>query len=368
MKKIYVLFIAFCTTTIVQAQALRMPQTTNGVCNAGRQLGVTNIQIHWGSPGVKGRQGKIFGTSLAPFGTEVLGFGSNVQSPWRAGADECTTMEFSTEVAINGQTLPAGKYAFFMELQENESILIFNKNAKSWGSYFYDKSLDVLRVSTKNQKGLATMQERLQYTFSNQTDEAVEVAMEWENWRIPFIVSVQLKETTLKYLQAEMTGSIGFDPPSLQTAAQWCLDNNVNYNQALNWINSAASPNLGGVQSFNNLSLQSKLMAKTGKQKDADSIWKKAMEVATVIEMHNYGRQLLNEKKLPEALAVFENNYKKSKGAWPTNAGLMRIYSAMGNYKKALEHAKAALVQTPEGQNKTFIENAVKTLGEGKPI
>src|SRR5690606_12744486 len=98
------------------------------------------------------REGKIYGTSVVPFGYEVLGYGSNVASPWRAGADECTTLSFSTDVNINGKTLPAGKYAFFIAVQPDSSELIFNKNTKEWGSYFYRKELDVLHVPTVQQK------------------------------------------------------------------------------------------------------------------------------------------------------------------------------------------------------------------------
>ena len=48
------------------SQALRIPETTNTVCMTGRKLGVTKIQIHYSAPGVKGREGKIYGTSVVP--------------------------------------------------------------------------------------------------------------------------------------------------------------------------------------------------------------------------------------------------------------------------------------------------------------
>lgn len=69
-----------------------------------------------------------------------------------------------------------------------------------------------------------------------------------------------------------------------------------------------------------------------------------------------------------QALAVFETNYKKHNGEWPTNVGLMRGYSATGNLKKALEHAKAALPQAPDDINRTSIENSIKTLSAGKAL
>jgi tetratricopeptide (TPR) repeat protein len=351
------------------AQQLSLPDGgTNLSSNAGRKVGVTDIQIHWNAPGVKGREGKIWGTDIAPYGFTVLGFGSNVQSPWRAGANENTTMSFSTDVMINGKPLAAGKYGFFIALYPDSSVLIFNRNSAGWGSYFYNSNLDVLRVATIQQKDQQVSKERLEYTFSKHTDRSVEIAMEWEKWRIPFTVSVDLKNTTLASIRTQMSGGMGFDPPSLEAAANWCLQNEVNYDEALNWINSAVDPSLGGVQSFRALSTKAGLLNKTNKKAEADKVMQTAMDNATAVELHSYGRQLLAQKKTAEAMAVFQKNYSKYKGAWPTNVGMMRGYSAMGDLKKALEHAKLALAQAPDDLNRKSLEQAVKTLSEGKPL
>ncbi len=93
-----------------------------------------------------------------------------------------------------------------------------------------------------------------------------------------------------------------------------------------------------------------------------------ALENATALEMHSYGRQLLSEKRAKEAMEVFQKNYKKYKGAWPTNGGLMRGYSAMGDLKKAMEYARVALTQAPNDESKRLIEQAIKTLESGKPL
>ena len=362
-----VLLAAFYTTPSF-SQALRIPENNNTVCMTGRKVGVTEINIHYSAPGVKGREGKIYGTDIVPFGYTVLGFGSNAASPWRAGADECTVMSFSTDVTINGQKLPAGKYAFFIEVQPDNSILIFNKNHEAWGSYFYRKELDVLHVPTTQKKNQPLMQERLAYNFSNQTDHSVDISLDWERWSFPLHVEVDLKATVLEDIRRQMSGAIGFDPSSLESAAQWCVNNDINYDEALNWINSATNPNLGGRTTFAALSTKAKILVKMGKDKEAADMMNTAMENASAAELHGYGRQLLSEKKLTEALAVFQKNYDKNKGAWPTNAGMMRIYSAMDDYKKALQFAKAALPQSPDEQTKKFLEAAIKTLGEGKPL
>ncbi len=351
------------------AQMLQLPDGgVNLKRKTGTRIGVTDIEINWNAPGVKGREGKIWGTSIAWYGFSVLGFGSSVESPWRAGANESTTISFTTDVTINGKKLSAGTYGFFIALSADSSTLIFNKNTKGWGSYFYNKNLDILRVSTKQQKDMKESRERLDYIFSKETDRSIEVALEWERWRIPFTVSVDLVNTTLASIRTQLSGAMGFDPPGLEAAAAWCLSNQVNYEEALGWINVVVDPNMGRVNTFSAMSTKAGLLAKLNQQAEADKVMQAALGNANVMEMHQYGRQLLNEKKVKEAMAVFESNYKKNNGAWPTNGGMMRGYSAMGDLKKALEYGKKAVAQAPNEEMKKFMEQAVKTLESGKAL
>ncbi|MEZ4777691.1 MAG: DUF2911 domain-containing protein [Bacteroidia bacterium] len=348
-------------------QALSLPDGgVNHKSHAGRRVGVTDIEVHWNAPGVKGREGKIWGTPVAYYGFSVLGFGSDGESPWRAGANESTTISFSTDVTIEGKKLAAGKYGFFIALGPDSSTLIFSSNTAGWGSYFYKPEQDVMRVSVKQQKDIPQNREWLEYTFSDQTDHSVVIALEWEHWRIPFTVEVDLKATTLASIERQMSGALGFDPPSLQAAAQWCLSNNVNLDQALVWINSATNPSLGGVTSFAALSTKAGLLRQKGNTSEADAAMQAALTNATVLELHVYGRQLIAQKKYEEAFAVFEQNFKKNGDTWPTHVGMARGYSAIGDAKKALKHAKIALTQAPDDLNKSSLEAMIKTLEDGK--
>ena len=364
-----ILLATFSLQPALRAQLIRIPDGgVNLTCKTGRTVGVTDIDISWNAPGVKGREGRIWGTDVAPYGFTVLGYGSDVASPWRAGANESTTISFSTDVTINGAPLAAGKYGFFIALYPDSCTIIFNKNTKGWGSYFYDSSLDVLRVTAVQQKEQQNSRERLEYTFSNQTPESVEVALEWERWRIPFTVKVDLVQTTLASIRTQLSGAMGFDPPSLEAAAAWCLQHKVNAEQALHWINTAVDPNLGGVTSFCAMRTKAGLLGMLGKQADADAIMKTAMDQASAIELHGYGRQLLAEGKTTEAMNVFQQNYTRQKGAWPTEAGLMRGYSAMGDLKQAMEHAQLALQQAPDENSRRMLEQAIQQLRAGKPL
>lgn len=355
-------------TSQLGAQNLQLPNGTNPPSRTGITIGVTNIDIHWNAPGVKGREGKIWGTDVAHYSFVNLGFGSAKSSPWRAGADENTTFSFSTDVTIEGKKLAAGKYGFAIAVYQDSCVLIFNKNADAWGTYFYKPEEDALRLTVRQQKNMPQSREWLGYSFSEPTDRSVVVALEWERWRIPFKVEVDLVGTALADIKRQMSGGLGFDPPSLQAAAQWCVNNNVNMEEALFWINSATNPNLGGIQTFQALSTRAEILRKLGQSAEADAAMNAAMEKATVLDLHGYGRQLIGKKQYKEALAVFEKNYQKNGDTWPTHVGLARGYSAVGDLKKALEHARKAQAQAPDETNRKSLDSIVKTLESGNPI
>lgn len=67
-------------------------------------------------------------------------------------------------------------------------------------------------------------------------------------------------------------------------------------------------------------------------------------------------------------MKVFLLNAKRHGSEWPVNVGLARGYSAMGNYKEALKHAKLAVVQAPDPGNKKALEDAIKLLEAGKDM
>ncbi len=369
MTKTTCTLLAACLLPLaLSAQFVTLPDNTNHKSMIGQRLGVTDIEINWVAPGVKGREGKIWGTPVAHYGFQDLGFGTAKAAPWRAGANENTTFRFSTDVTIQGKPLAAGKYGFAIALYADSCTLIFSKNADAWGTFFYKPEEDALRVTVRQQKDQAQSREWLAYTFSEPANNSITVALEWERWRIPFTIGVDVKKTTLASIRSQMSGAMGFDPPSLQTAAQWCLNNTDNYEEALRWISDATDPRLGGIQTFNALSTKAKLLEKLGRQAEGDKAMQTALDNASAQELHAYGRQLIGEKKPKEALEIFQKNHQKHKGAWPTEVGLARGYSANGNVAKALEHAKVALAQAPDDLNKRSIEAMVKTLGEGKTL
>jgi tetratricopeptide (TPR) repeat protein len=364
MKQMTLFFCLFWAVAL-QAQSLTLPVGGgNYKYRTAQRIGITDVEVHWDAPGVKGREGKIWGTPIAHYGFENLGFGTAKSSPWRAGANENVVMSFSTDVRIEGKSLAAGKYGFFIAVYPDSCTLIFSKNNEAWGSYAYDPAADALRVTVRQQKNQPQSREWLSYEFSDPTQSSATLALVWERWRIPLIISVDLKKTVVESLRSELQGDKGFYDENLYAAADFCLQNDYNLEEALTWAGLA----VGNNPSFTNTRLQASILEKLGRGAEAEKALDGAMGRASAQELHQYGRQLVGQKKAAKALEVFQLNFKKHNGEWPTQVGLMRGYSATGDLKKALEHAKLALAQAPDDTNKKNLEASIKTLSEGKAL
>lgn len=366
MKQLQLTALLLLCAFAVQSQVMNSLPASGGnlKSSASQRIGITDIEIHWDAPAVKGREGKIWGTTVAHYGFQNLGFGTAKESPWRAGANENTTVAFGTDVTVEGKPLAAGKYGFFIAVYPDSCTLIFSKNSTAWGSYFYNPKEDALRVTVRQQKDMPQSRERLAYEFSDQTENSTVIALVWERWRIPFRVAVDLNKTVVEGLRKEMQNSPGFYEQNLNGAANWCLQNNTNLEEALTWADNAVNM----APTFTNYQLKSRILDKLDRSAEAEKVLTTALDKASVQELHQYGRQLIADKKTAKALEVFQLNYKKNGDTWPTHVGLMRGYSANGDLKKALEHAQIAAKQAPDDLNRKNMEGYVKTLSEGKAL
>ncbi|RFM29001.1 DUF2911 domain-containing protein [Deminuibacter soli] len=348
------------------AQLTTVPDGDNKRATVSEGIGITNITINYSRPGVKGREGKIWG-GIVHYGFADLGFGTSKAAPWRAGANENTTIEFSTLVKVEGQELPAGKYGFFIAVQPEECTLIFSKNSGSWGSFFYKQDEDALRVKVKPQQ-LSNSVEWLQYTFENETPASATIALSWEKWKIPFKIDVDVTTTQLASFRQELRSDKGFTWMAFQQAANYCLTSNTNLEEGLTWARAAVGAPFIGQPNFATLSTEAGLLRKLGQDAAADSAMQKAVPMGDMVQLHNYARQLLQQHQAKQAFSIFKMNYDKNPDVFTTNMGMARGYSATGNYKEALKYAQKALTQAPDPGNKTNVEGLVGKLKAGQDI
>lgn len=329
----------------------------------GERIGLTDVTINYGRPALRGRSGNIWG-KLVPEGFVAdNNTGKTRMIPWRAGANENTTIEFSTDVSIEGKHLAAGKYGFFIAYGPSESTLIFSKHNIAWGSFFYDETDDALRVKIK--PVITTeVQERLIYTFSDEDDSSATINLVWDNLKFPFRVSTRLHEIQMASIDNEMKSAKGWDAQSQYVAALYYKEDN-RLDEALKLITSASTAN----PNFMMLSAKSDILQQMGKKQEAETSFKAAVSATTAPwQAHNYARTQLQQKNTQRAIEIFKLNYDKFPNTFTTNMGMARGLSAAGNYKDALKYANKALPQAPDANNKASVEQIIKTLKEGKDI
>lgn len=180
---ILALLLALPSQALAQGAQVR-PSLKAGVM---QRLGAdTDITIVYSRPGVKGR--KIWG-ALVPYGMAPGNqYSKNQPFPWRAGANENTTIEFSKDVLIEGKPLAAGKYGLHMVPSEKEWTIIFSKNNSAWGSFSYNPEEDALRVTVT--PVAAPSQEWLAYGFEELAGKSATAFLHWEQLKVPFKISL----------------------------------------------------------------------------------------------------------------------------------------------------------------------------------
>lgn len=375
-KRILYSFAAVLVHFAAMAQLSSTPPSGGNQKSVTRQyLGsVAFVEVAYSSPHVGDREGKIWG-QLVPYGLSNLGFGdSNAEnpSPWRAGANENTTFTFSHDVTVQGQPLKAGTYGFHVIPQESgDWTLIFTDEYRAWGSYFYKPSQEVLRVQATPKA--CAFQDDLTYEFSERRNEGVTVSLKWEKLELPFKVALpDANAVTLAAIEDELRGTTkGFVGSSYVQAAMWASGAGLD-EKALQWADFAINDPFFGQKSFVTLQTKATILNKMGRQQEAIPLMDEAIRMpgVNVFQIHQYGRQLIAAGEKQKALEVFLYNHKQNKGVWPTDYGLARAYSALGDYKNALKYLKIAQTKIPEGDtlNPPAIAANLEKLQKGEDI
>jgi len=234
-------------------QQLDLPRPSPNA-TVSQMVGVTKISIQYSRPGVKGR--KIWG-DLVPYG-EV----------WRTGANENTTITFSTPVKVEGHELPAGIYGLQTIPTASDWTVIFSKDADEWGAFSYKQENDALRIQAKPQP--AELRERMAFDFEDVTDTSAKVVLHWEKLKLPFTVEVD----TPKLAMDKIKEAVRWQTP-LQ-AANYCIQNNTCLDDAGHWIDASIALQ----ENFSNLRAKAMLLAKKNDSKGAVSYGEKALAAA----------------------------------------------------------------------------------------
>ncbi len=312
-----------------------------------QRIGITDITIRYHRPLVNDR--KVWG-DLVPYG-----------KVWRAGANINTTITFSDPVTIEGKPLDKGTYGLHMIPNADEWTVIFSKNYTSWGAFTYDQAEDALRVNVKPKA--ADMHNALTYDFDQLQPDSAVVELEWEKIAVPFKVSVDVHDIVQASLKKQLRNLSQYTWQSWDDAANYLLAEKIAYDQALTFANKS----IENEDRYDNELTKSKVLIALNRKDDADVAQKKALELASPLQVHLFARGLQAEKKNEEAFAIFRDNAKKHPDLWFTHTGLARVYSSQGKFDDAAKEMKLSLAVAPDNQ-KSYLDGLEKRLESKQDI
>lgn len=323
-----------------QATELNLPRISqHGVTT--QTIGISTVTIEYSRPLAGTRE--IWGKTV-PYG-----------KVWRAGANENSTITFSDDVSIEGKPLAAGTYGLHMIPDKDQWTIIFSKNSTSWGSFSYDEKEDALRVTVK--PGTDQAFDTLTYTFDDVKPDSAVATLRWEKIAVPFRVSVDVKAVTLKSIRNQLRSVGGFTWAGYDEAANWCLDNNYNLEEALKWEETS----IQNEDRFENLETKSRILDAMGKKDEAAKTLSAAFAKASATQLYVYARGLQRAGDAKRAFELYPQVAKKDPNHWLSHLAQARLASHSGDYASASKEMKLAIAGAPDA-NKPFLEPMLAKL------
>jgi len=337
------------------SQPITTPRTPSPAASVTQTIGISTVMVNYSRPSVKGRE--IWG-KLVPYGWNVQGFGAGNSAPWRAGANENTTIKFSDDAKVEGKPVPAGTYGLFFVINEdNTGELVLSKDHQSWGSFWYDPKNDLFR--TKIQLREIPFTEMLTYDFINSTRTSSELVLNWEKKQFPVKIEFDVDKIVMANAAEELKSTTGFGWQGYASAANYAVQSKTNYDQALKWANQAVAMN----NSFATLNVKSNVLRAMGKAEEADKIVADAIAISTEVELNNYAYQLMNNGNIDKAIEIFTLNTKRFPKSANCFDSLGEAYVNKGDSKNAIANFKKSLSMNPPANVKANSEKFLKQLG-----
>jgi hypothetical protein len=271
------LAILLTSAVSVWAQGQPLPRPSPNA-NVAQTIGITEVTVHYSRPGVKGRA--VWG-KLVPYG-----------QVWRTGANENTTIRFSTPVTIAGRELPAGLYGLQTIPGPDEWTIILSKDADQWGAFSYQPEHDALRFHAKP-VAASTAQEWMSFDFADPSDAGAVLELRWERLVVPFRIEV---ETAKNVVAASEHG----DPRWRDAAAGWCVQTGGCLKEAAQWLDAS----IAAAPGFGNQRTKARLLARQGSYAAAVATGERAVTAARAAK----------QPPPPDQIADFEKEIAGWKG------------------------------------------------------
>ncbi|SOD80768.1 DUF2911 domain-containing protein [Spirosoma fluviale] len=256
MRKLSLTAATLCLAAQLTTAQIKLPSPSPGA-TIMQTVGTTDLTVSYSRPSLRGRE--PFVGSFVPAG-----------QVWRTGANSATLFTTSTDLMVNGKTLPAGSYAIMSIPTAEAFTLIFNKD-KSVTEATYKQDQDVLRVDLKPMENSEKI-ETFTIAFGDLTDSTARLNFMWANSK----ASADLRVDVNANAAANVDKAVAEKPDDaavLQAAASYNVSKGRNLDQALSWIDKSIAKQ----ENFRNLYIKAQVLAKQGKYTDALPIAEKAL-------------------------------------------------------------------------------------------
>ena len=141
--------------------------------SVSQRINETTITLDYSRPVARGRE--LFG-KLVPYGRI-----------WCPGADDATTIEVTTDLKVNGEPLPKGKYSIWAEPNQDKWTVIFNRAHAVWHTR-YPAGQDALRIEVTPRT--AEHMETLAFYFPVVDGRKGELVLHWGTVAVPMTLDV----------------------------------------------------------------------------------------------------------------------------------------------------------------------------------
>lgn len=277
MKKLVFLVSVFLVSMTMEAQ-ITTPQASPS-STLKQTVGLTDVTVEYSRPSMRGRT--IFG-DLVPYGTL-----------WRTGANKNTTIEFSTDVTIDGQALKAGTYAIFTKPGESSWEIIFYSDTNNWGT---PQKWDDSKVAAKTNAEVYAMPmdvESFMIVIDELSNDSATLGILWEKTYVGVKMEVPTDATVMQSITKVLDGPGGND---YYAAAVYYASTGKDINKAKEWMDKAMA--MTKEPAFWQLRQQSLIQAKSGDKKAAIETAKKSLVAAEAAGNADYVK--MNKDSLKE--------------------------------------------------------------------
>ena len=258
MRKLVLSGVTLCLVAQLTTAQIKLP-SPSPTTTIMQTVGTTDLTLVYSRPSLKGRE---------PFSGDFVPAGK----VWRTGANAATKFTTSTDLMVNGKTLPAGTYAIMSIPAQEAYTLIFNKNLTVTEAT-YKQEEDVLRVNLTPSENSEKV-ETFTIGFGDLTDSTAKMNFMWANAKAAADLRVDVNANSAANVDKAVADKPD-DAAVLQAAASYNVSKGRNLEQSMGWIDKSIAMK----ETFRNLYVKSQILAQMGKYAEAVPLAQRALSV-----------------------------------------------------------------------------------------